>query len=368
MEIHMIALTGGPCAGKSTALATLEQRLVNLKYRVILLDEMATNTINSGIHPANFGEVYQIIIAQLIDSREKIYLDFIKRYFKESDKVVVISDRGLMDGLAYSSPDFFRDVVLKSIRTNEIEAKHRYEGVFHLVTAAIGAEEFYTRSNNKARMETLEQAAEMDRKTLACWVGHPHLRVISNENVDFDGKTNNLMKEVLSLLGEPIPYETERKFLIFKPTITVLKQLGATKVDIVQTYLKSENGVERRIRQRGVDGNYTYYYTEKEKVSSGKRIERERSISQEEYISLLVEADTTKHQIVKERHCFVYKSKYFELDIYPFWDDKAILEIELSDINDPFKIPDSLHVIKEVTEDDDYKNSSLASLAGQNNL
>jgi hypothetical protein len=33
----------------------------------------------------------------------------------------------------------------------------RYDGVFHLVTAAIGAEKFYTLANNTARSETPEQ-------------------------------------------------------------------------------------------------------------------------------------------------------------------------------------------------------------------
>ena len=33
-------------------------------------------------------------------------------------------------------------------------------------------------------------------------------------------------------------------------------------------------------------------------------------------------------QIRKTRYCLTYKNQYFEIDIYPFWNDKAILEIE----------------------------------------
>lgn len=38
---------------------------------------------------------------------------------------------------------------------------HRYDAVFHLVTAADGAEEFYSLTNNKARSEGLAAAIEV---------------------------------------------------------------------------------------------------------------------------------------------------------------------------------------------------------------
>ena len=34
-----------------------------------------------------------------------------------------------------------------------------------------------------------------------------------------------------------------------------------------------------------------------------------------------------KKQIRKTRYCLTYESQYFEIDIYPFWNDKAIVEI-----------------------------------------
>lgn len=61
-----------------------------------------------------------------------------------------------------------------------------------------------------------------------------------------------------------------------------------------------------------------------------------------------------------------YEGKYFELDIYPFWNDKAILEIELSSIDEQFSIPETIKIIKEVTDDDSYKNSGLAEMNNVN--
>ena len=75
-----------------------------------------------------------------------------------------------------------------------------------------------------------------------------------------------------------------------------------------------------------------------------------------------MEADTTKRQIRKTRYCLTYHNQYFEIDIYPFWSDRAIVEIELSDENAPVEFPEQIKVIQEVTNDDSYKNASLAKL------
>jgi CYTH domain-containing protein len=50
----------------------------------------------------------------------------------------------------------------------------------------------------------------------------------------------------------------------------------------------------------------------------------------------------------------------YELDIYPFWNDKAILEVELENENQNVDIPDFLELIEEVTNDNRYTNYSLA--------
>ena len=55
-------------------------------------------------------------------------------------------------------------------------------------------------------------------------------------------------------------------------------------------------------------------------------------------------------------------NQYFEIDVYPFWSDQAIMEIELSDPNEEIRFPEIIRVIREVTEDERYKNSSLAKL------
>ena len=91
-------------------------------------------------------------------------------------------------------------------------------------------------------------------------------------------------------------------------------------------------------------------------------MEVEQRLSQEEYLRLLMEADPAKRPIRKTRYCLTYDSQYFEIDVYPFWNDQAILEIELSDENAEIRFPQELKVLKEVTEDPAYKNAALAAL------
>ena len=135
---------------------------------------------------------------------------------------------------------------------------------------------------------------------------------------------------------------------------------NCTKVEISQTYLKSQDDEERRIRARGIDGDYLYYLTTKRKISNLKRIEIERKLTQNEYLALLMEADNRLQTIHKTRYCLSENNQYFEIDIYPKWQNEAILEIELNSENEIIKIPEFIKIIKEVTDDNSYKNYEMA--------
>ena len=95
-----------------------------------------------------------------------------------TDKVLIVCDRGNMGNKAYMTEEEFQGI-LRDLGTTEVALRDGYDAVFHLVTAAKGAEKFYTLENNQARIETIEQAIELDDKDIAAWTGHPHLRVIA---------------------------------------------------------------------------------------------------------------------------------------------------------------------------------------------
>ena len=361
MDITKIVITGGPCAGKSTAMSRLQDFFEQLGYAVLFIHETATELISGGVAPWTCGTNidYQKVQLKLQLEKEKAFEEAAGTMKKE--KILIVCDRGALDNKAYMPAQVFLSV-LDEIGANEVELRDNYDAVFHLVTAAKGAEEYYTTANNASRTETPEQAAALDDKIINAWTGHPHFRVIDNSS-DFDNKIKRLIAEIASFLGEPEPLEIERKFLIEYPDIEWLESVeSCEKIEIIQTYIKSDSGDEVRVRQRGVDGNYIYFQTTKRKITDIKRVETERRLSQKEYLRLLMEADTSRRQIRKTRYCLTYKNQYFEIDVYPFWDDKAIMEIELRDENIPIEFPERIRIIKEVTNDEAYKNAQLAKI------
>lgn len=360
-EVTKIVVTGGPCAGKSTAMSWIQNAFTQMGYTVLFIPETATELITGGVAPwtcATNGD-FQKCLLRLQLEKERVFELGAKTM--DTPKVLIVCDRGALDNKAYMDGLEFANV-LEYLDTNEIELRDTYDAVFHLVTAARGAEEFYTTANNSARTETTEEAAEIDDKLISAWTGHPHLRVIDN-STGFEDKMRRLIAEISSFLGEPEPYEIERKFLIEYPDIKWLESIpNCRRIEIIQTYLKSDKDEEVRVRQRGLEGHYIYYQTIKRKVSELKRVEIERRLSQSEYLRMLMNADTTRRQIRKDRYCLTYDNQYFEIDVFPFWQDRAIAEIELSDENAAITFPKEIKVIREVTDDESYKNASLAKI------
>ena len=359
-SITTIVITGGPSAGKTTALSWIQNEFAKLGYRVLFVPETATELITGGVAPWTCGSNldYQRGQMELQLAKERVF-----RRAAESmtgEKILIVCGRGAMDNKAYMKETEFSRL-LSEMRTTEVQLRDGYDAMFHLVTAAKGAEQFYTTENNKARTESVEEAAALDDKLIAAWTGHPHLRVIDN-STSFDDKLRRLVAEIRSFLGEPEPLEIERKFLIRYPDLRWLESLpNCRKVDIIQTYLLCREGDELRVRQRGENGSFIYYKTVKRTVSDTARVELEERLSQEEYLRLLMDADPEKRPIRKTRYCLTWDSQYFEIDVYPFWDNQAIVEIELSDENNEIRFPPELKVIREVTAEPEFKNAALAA-------
>lgn len=90
------------------------------------------------------------------------------------------------------------------------------------------------------------------------------------------------------------------------------------------------------------------------------REEDEHEISAAEYAELLKRADAGRKPVHKTRYCLDYMGQLFEIDIYPFWTDLAIMEIELDSEEREVMLPPFIEVIKEVTGDGRYTNAAIA--------
>ena len=359
-SITKIVITGGPCGGKSTAMTWIESNLSKHGYKVLFIPETASELILGGVAPwtVNTNYDFQKALVSLQIQKERVFQMAADNM--EDEKILIVADRGILDNKAYMTNEEF-DSLCHELGGSEISFRDNYDAVVHLVTAAQGAPKCYTLSNNKARTETPEQAIAMDQKIISCWTGHPYLRIIDN-STDFTTKMKRLVNEITQFLGEPDAFEDDQKYIIRMPDLEQLEQLpNCKKIDIIQTYLCSPDpNTEIRIRQRGSQGNYIYIKTKKVTTPDGRRIETEQRLTPDEYLHLLMDADTSLRQIRKNRYCLTENNLYFEIDVYPFWQHQAILEVQLNDAGQQVIFPDYLSVIRDVTNLDVYKNHSLA--------
>lgn len=359
-KVWSFVITGGPCSGKTTALSTLDQELKSRGYYVLIVPETATELISTGIKPC--GDYLNSLEFQYMIVEKQIEKETLYRKAAEMlpyNEIVILHDRGIMDGKSYVSPTEF-NLLLADFGLTIVDATDRYDAVFHLVTAANGAEEAYTTSNNSARTETPEEARKLDELGIANWTGHQHLHIIDN-STDFEGKKRRLLNAVYSSLGIPAVAEIDRKYLIEIPDFSAISSIKFTEVDIVQTYLKCTTpGTEIRLRKRGQDSSFSYYLTMKMDLDTGtKRIERERKISQKEYISSLSRADPKSKPIVKKRICFVYKNRCFKVDVFDFSTTHALMEVDCG-LHESVETPDFIKIIREVTGNPLYRNYNLS--------
>lgn len=356
-KIHKIVLTGGCCSGKSTSLSHISERLKSLGFNVFVVPEVATFMILGGMN-VKVQDPTAIMQTQsaMIEAQLALEKSFTKIAQLSDKPAVILLDRGTMDVCAFTPPHLWQPILDEHGWTLVELRDKNYDAVIHLVTAAIGAPEAYTLANNAARTETPEEAAAVDGRLKEAWIGHPHLRVIDN-STDFPEKIRKVLAAICNVVGIPEPMERERKFLILSKKESEVKSVI---VDIEQTYLKSDKGIAR-VRKRGQSGSFTYTHTIKFPISPGKNVEYEKMISAKEYVSLLNEADSDRISIHKKRECFLWKDRYYELDVFisPF-NNVSILELEFDEDNQEVEIPPWITIEKEVTDDPSYSNAEMA--------
>ena len=377
-QIFEIVLDGGPCAGKSTALSVITQKLEDKGFKVYISKEQATyhmeqgfplkESIDMAFRPnnpdtTNLRRDESFLIGEYNNEREELLL---QAKLSGHSRVVIIYDRAIPGILGFLLPlpngmEMYRDI-LRENGLNPGTAMAPYNAVIHMTTAAKGAEEFYTLKNNATRDESPEVARLIDDNIIKAWAGIEKLIIIGNET-SFEDKINNAVKAIFSVLGVPAPYETERQFLVsncdelFRETNIALNQ-----IQIEQTYLNSNGADERRVRRRMMDTWPIYYYAQKRPVAHGQRIQTEKVISAESYRTYLQhDRDHALETIFKTRTCFVYENQYFELDEFlQRLRGLILLELEVASMDQEIFLPPFIKIEREVTGDSDFSNSNLA--------
>jgi predicted ATPase len=294
-------LTGGPCGGKTTALARVYSFLRERGFQVITSPETFTILASNGMSGDFFavegmGTVIQNRVMDVQLALEESLSEILKAHGKPA---VLLCDRGPMDGAAYVPEDEWntlcekRGVDVTDLRDN------RYNAVFHMVTAADGAEAYYSLENNASRTETAEQARELDQKTQKAWLGHPHMYVFDN-STDFEGKLSRLIDLISTLVGLPNLSRRSCKFLLKKkPTRNMFPDDVAYHVfEVEKLYLVNQDADEASysfVRKRttidkktGQHRGSVYQLTTVEKAENGEIIEQKRYVRKEEKKTVLL--------------------------------------------------------------------------------
>ncbi len=204
-KITRIVLTGGPCAGKTSALELIVDHFSNKGYKVFTIPEMPTLFTQSGMNYLTKNKDFFYEGEKATLEMQLAFEDRFTLMAKTLDvPCLIICDRGTMDISAYMTAEMWSHL-MELAGTSSEELRRRYDAVLHMTTTACGSEEFYTTSTNAQRYEQANEegmriARELDRKVYEAWAGHPYLKVIDNQEY-FAQKAQKVVEEIEALLA-----------------------------------------------------------------------------------------------------------------------------------------------------------------------
>lgn len=154
--------------------------------------------------------------------------------------------------------------------------------------------------------------------------------------------------------------ETEHKYIIKMPSQKLLSSLPSSKIE--QTYIDPDGGdnVTERVRRREYSDRVVYTHTKKRRLSDMSHEEYEDEITAEEYGALLTRKCADTVTLYKTRYLLSYMGQTFELDVYTFWQNIAVMELEVGKESDAVALPPEIDVVREVTGDRRFTNAALS--------
>ncbi len=363
-SVTEIVLTGGPAAGKSTALAHLRQALEARGIGCLVVPEIPTTLAANGLGDfaalaREAGHVYAVVEEQTL----LMQLELADRYRTIAEaltceRAVVIHDRATMDVAFYLGADPFWEICRRHTLTLA-EVRDRFAAVVHLRSSA-HVEGAYSTENNPARFEDTIGALRADDGVLRAWMGHPKLHLVP-ALADLPAKLDRTLACVLEVLGIPVPIERERKFLV--ESFDASARARAHAIAIEQVYLHEPGPGELRVRKRA-EGDYAcHLLTRKHDLPDGTRAEIEVPICAEEYTRRVAEQQRAgTRTITKTRHLLPVHDALWEIDVFSSPEGVQLAEVELLDGQQLPPAPDGVRLGAEVTDDRRWRNAAMAAL------
>lgn len=190
-KVRKIAVTGGPCGGKSEVMEALKEIF---GQSATIMPEVATQLLEIPYGEGGVGipgkdlewsqdwqdNFQQMVIDKQLED-ETILTQIAS--LRETD-VILICDRGVLDGAAYLEGG--RHEFLEKFSLSEEQCFGLYDAVIHLNSLATDNPELYERlkATNPSRFEDAETAQELDHKLHRAWEGHPrHIRIPAQRDI-----------------------------------------------------------------------------------------------------------------------------------------------------------------------------------------
>jgi predicted ATPase len=363
--VYRIAVTGGPCAGKSTFLALLRNTLEERTgVKVYCVPEAATLLVTGGLWWSAENEA--TIVNQLAVLKTQIALEdaFYEAAKATKSPALIVCDRGVMDGRAYCTPEQYDEIMRRSGYKLDQLRDSRYDAVLHLVTAAIGAPAHYN-FDNPARFESVDGAVAADHHLRNMYLGHPRVKLIDNSGGTFQAKLDKAVDVVYEIIGHTRPKHRSRRYLVRNPPSLDTIPVPTARVDIVITVLSgSDESNVKLLLTRNYGNNKsdpTYYFFNPSVTEDGEKTESRHMLSAREYATLQLQRDPNHSDVVKRGVCFTYEGNFFELTIFdsPQWMKGTGMVYVSCDEENPL-FPTWLQVDRDTTNDVQYSSYSLS--------
>jgi len=369
-KIYLFCITGGPCAGKTTCLQFLSERFTP-QYKVYIIPELATMTVGAGVAiiPSEFTPDTHTVFTKGI---MKAQMD-LENYFYEIAKiqkedVIIFTDRGMCDNLAYCSEETKERVFNETGWNTQKLTNQRYDAIFHLVTAADGAEEFYTTENNEARSEGVDLAKMLDKWTQNSWISHQSHFVIDNSIPGFNKKVERLYMLIANFLGISANMHYVKKYLIPSgfDTKKIPEEIKHASFYEEFDFLKCGEENKRMWVKKRTDpsGNNSYaLITRTMSDKEEERIELKRKISAKIYNEYAWQKDPAMNTLKKDFVVFTCNNTNYMVETYTLEDEKitvARVSLDTKEQNENLKMPEWIGAAKDISENPKYMSYEIA--------
>lgn len=340
MKIKKIVLTGGPCAGKTTALKNIKEYLNSKNIPVITIPETATELILNGINPKNVPVYdFQKLVLKKQYSKETIADIYARLYGYDKDTVIIIYDRGIIDNMAYLEQEEDFDKLIKEINLNEINVLDKYDLVLDLLSTATCKPEVYNLLN-EARMEDVEKAKEVDQKTSNSWIHHRNLKII-NSSLSLEDETITILQIIDDFLNNNYTKNTVTYLLDENSNLEIYNKENSKKLNITNYTIYNDDEYKYVLSKRKYKNNTSYIYQIYKENNNLRTFIEDKAIDKNKFYEIL-----KKYQVIHkekfEEINFLYNNLKYKICVY---NDYKILQIE--DLtNNLLQIPDNLSIIK----------------------